>query len=162
MAPLQPVLLRIAGPASKQQPMPLRRVDPTSRLRGWRHLAAEVDHLRSELEADGVHPVLAAERWTQASELRFYCAGHPAVYCLGVKLGDRDSQYDLWRPNPIADVPPFAGQTFLLVGVDLDALRPAFETFESLPAIEYRERGQLINEWNVVIARNFRGWDSMK
>jgi 4-amino-4-deoxy-L-arabinose transferase-like glycosyltransferase len=162
MTPLQPVLLRIAGPASEQQPMPLRRVDPTSRLRGWRHLAAAVDRLRYELEASGVHPVLATERWTQASELRFYCAGHPAVYCLGVKMGDRDSQHDLWRPNPIADPALFSGQTFLMVGVELDALRPAFGAFEPRPAIEYREDGQLIASWKIVVARDFHGWGSMK
>ena len=143
--------------------MPLRRVDPTSRLRGWRHLAAEVDRLRGELESDGIQPVLATERWTQTSELRFLLrrpSGGP--YRLGTKMGDRDSQYDLWRPNPTADPSTFAGKTFLLVGVELDALRPAFEIFEAIPAIEYREQGQLVNTWKVVIARNFRGWDSMK
>src|SRR5438046_9381117 len=47
--------------------------------------------------------VLATERWTQAGELGFYCDGQPAFHCLGLPLGDRDSQYDLWRPNPIVD-----------------------------------------------------------
>ena len=159
MLPLQPVLLQLAGPASKQHPMPLRRVDPTSRLRGWRHLAVEVDRLRAELEADGIQPVLATERWTQTSELRFYCDGHPAVYCFGVKMGDRDSQYDLWRPNPIRDASMFHGRAFLLVGVELEALRPAFKVFEPRRAIEYRENGQLIAAWKVAVAHGFRGWE---
>ena len=110
MLPLQPILLQLAGPASEQRPMPLRRIDPTSRLRGWRYFAAEVDQLRAELEADGIQPVLGTERWTQTSELRFYCDGHPAVYCFGVKMGDRDSQYDLWRPNPINDARGFGAK----------------------------------------------------
>ena len=128
---VQPVLLRIAGPATTERPMPLRRVDPSSRLRGWRHLAAEVDRARGELQARGITPVLAAERWTQAAELGFYCGDHPCAHCLGVTFGDRDSQYDLWRPDPIADDADFHGQTFLLVGMELDRLAHAFDRFES-------------------------------
>jgi hypothetical protein len=155
---LQPVLLRIAGPASEQHPMPLRRVDPTSRLRGWRFLAGEVDRVRLNLKSRGIEPVLATERWTQTSELRFYCAGHPAAYCLGVQVGDRGSQYDLWRPNPVADVGVFDGQTFILVGIELDLLRPAFESFEPIRTVEFRENGQLIAAWKLAVAHGFRGW----
>ena len=142
--------------------MPMRRVDPTSRLRGWRHLAAEVDLARRELKARGIEPVLATERWTQTAELRFYCQAHPAVYCLGVMLGDRDSQYDLWRPNPVADEGRFRGQTFLLVGMELERLQYAFDDFESTRVIPYRENGQLIAEWTITVARGFRGFGTTK
>ncbi len=74
-------------------------------------------------------------------------------------MGDRDSQYDLWRPNPITDASLFHGKTFVLVGVELDALRPAFDAFEPRPAIQYRENGQLIAVWKVAVAQGFRGWD---
>ena len=106
--PVQPVLLSIAGPASDAEPMPIRRIDPTSRLRGWRYLAAGVDRARADLQARGIEPVLAAERWTQAGELGFYCAGQPKIHCLGLFLGDRATQYDLWRPNPVVDAPGFS------------------------------------------------------
>ena len=155
---LQPVLLRLAGPASEQHPMPLRRVDPTSRLRGWRFLAAEVDRTCADLKTRGIEPVLATERWTQTSELRFYCAGHPTAYCLGVKMGDRDSQYDLWRPNPSADAAMFQGKSFVLVGIDLEPLRPAFESFEPIRTVEYRENNQLIAAWTIAVAHGFHGW----
>jgi hypothetical protein len=155
---LQPVLLHLAGPASEQYPMPIRRVDPTSRLRGWRCLAAEVDRVRAELKTREIEPVLAAERWTQAAELGFYCDGQPAVFCLGCLLRDRDSQYDIWRPNPCADAADFHGRTFLLVGMDLHRLRPAFESLEPARAIRYQENGCPIAEWNIVVAYGFRGW----
>ena len=158
---LQPVFLRLAGPASEQYPMPIRRVDPTSRLRGWRFLAAEADGVRAELKARDIEPVLAAERWTQAAELGFYCEGHPAVFCLGGLLRDRDSQYDLWRPNPCADAADYHGRTFLLVGMDLHRLRPAFESLEPARAIRYRENGCPIAEWTIVIAYGFRGWRNL-
>ena len=68
---IQSILLRVAGPATQQQPMPIRRVDPTCRLRGWRFLAGEVDRVRANVKIGGIEPVLATERWTQASELAF-------------------------------------------------------------------------------------------
>ena len=158
---MQPVLLSLAGPASEKHPLPIRRVDPTSRLRGWRHLAKEVDQLRADLKGRGIEPVLAAERWTQAGELGFYCDGHPAFHCLGLPLGDRDTQYDLWRPNPAADADRFNGRTFLLVGMDLDRLRHAFESFESARTIQYEENGCPIAEWSIVVAHGFRGWGEL-
>jgi 4-amino-4-deoxy-L-arabinose transferase-like glycosyltransferase len=159
---MQPVLLSIAGPATKERPMPIRRVDPTSRLRGWRRLAAEVDRVRGALQARGLEPVLATERWTQAAELGFYCHGHPRIHCLGVMLGDRDSQYDMWRPNPTADEADFRGRTFLLVGMEMDRLEYAFAGYESTRLVPYYENGQLIAEWTIVVAHGFRGFGMKK
>lgn len=155
-ATVQPVLLRIAGPATPDQPMPMRRVDPTVRLRGWRFLAGEVDRTRAELRARGIEPVLAGERWTHASELAFYCEGQPITYCVGLFLGDRDSQYDLWRPNPVADPTAFEERTFILVGLEMERLRDAFESFESQRIVYYAEDGQRIAEWTITIAHGFR------
>jgi hypothetical protein len=152
---VQPVLLRIAGPATEAEPMPMRRIDPTSRLRGWRHLAAEVDRVREELRARGVEPVLAAERWTHASELGFYCTGRPRFCCLGPLLGDRRSQYDLWRPNPLADADHFQGKTFLLVGLEMERLQFAFDSMEPARVVEYRESGQLIAVWTIRVAHGY-------
>ncbi|HZZ81833.1 MAG TPA: glycosyltransferase family 39 protein [Gemmataceae bacterium] len=152
---VQPILLRIAGPASEAEPMPLRRIDPTSRLRGWRHLAAEVDRLRNELRSRGVEPVLAGERWTHASELGFYCAGQPRCYCLGTLLGDRRSQFDLWRLNPVADPDAFAGRTFVVVGLELERLQFAFDRIEPARVIEYRENGELIAIWTITVGHGY-------
>ena len=153
---VQPVLMRIAGPATRDRPMPMRRVDPTCRLRGWRQLAAEVDRTRAELRGRGIEPVLAAERWTQASELGFYCVGQPNVYCFGTSLGDRDSQYDLWRPNPVSDPSEFDGRTFILVGLEMERLKDAFDSMEPIRTFTYRENGKPIAEWTIVIAHGFR------
>src|SRR5439155_25254108 len=38
----QPLLLRLSGPPTAERPLPLRRFDPTCRLRGLRMLAGEV------------------------------------------------------------------------------------------------------------------------
>ena len=115
---MTPVLASIAGPETAQQPMPMRRWDPTSRLKGWRTLATEVDTLRKKLQEQGVEPVLAASSWNIPGEIGFYCKGQPTVYCLGPFVGERHNQYDWWRPNPVADADEFRGRTFILVGIN--------------------------------------------
>ncbi len=154
---VQPVLLRIAGTAGHADAAPMGRVDPTARLRGWRHLAAEVDRARAGLEARGITPVLAAERWTQAGEMSFYCAGQPRFHCLGLFLEDHATQYDLWRPNPVANPDAFRGRTFLIVGVGLERLNFAFDNLEPARTVEYRENGALIAVWTIAVGNGYRG-----
>ncbi len=66
------------------------RLDPTSRLRGWRELGKAVG---GELARDPSLPLVTAS-YQMASELAFYVAGHPRVY--NVNLGRRRNQYDVW------------------------------------------------------------------
>jgi len=155
---VQPVLVKIAGPASPERPTPLRRVDPTVRLRGWRTLAAEVDRLRDELRQQGMEPEIAGGSWIYPGELGFYCAGQPTVYCLGAALSDRHSQYDLWHPNPVADPDSFHGKTFIVVGVRPESLANAFDYVEPVRTVVYEEAGQPVNRWLVVIAHGYRGF----
>ncbi|MSU76649.1 MAG: glycosyltransferase family 39 protein [Gemmataceae bacterium] len=151
----QPILLHLAGSATEKHPMPIRRVDPTARLRGWRHLAREVDSIRMSLS----NPVIVGERWTIASELAFYCAGHPEVFCMGVAVGDRHSQYDLWRPNLIADAAVYRGRSFILVNVESVKVASAFDRMEPIRRVEYRENGVLIATWTIQVAHGFRGFE---
>lgn len=155
---LYPVLARLAGPPTRKQPLPLRRLDPTCRLRGWRTLAAEVDRLRAELAAEGNEPVLAGSAWTLPGELGFYCVGHPPVYSLGLALGDRRSQYDFWRPNPIGDPEAFRGRTFLIVGPPTPELGLAFEQVEPPLRVTHHAAGWPVSSWLVTICHGFRGF----
>jgi hypothetical protein len=155
---VQPVLLRFSGPATPERPLPLRRFDPTCRLRGWRVLAAEVDRVREELRAEGIEPLLAGSAWTLPGELGFYCAGNPVVYSLGPALGDRRSQYDFWRPNPVWDPSAFEGRTFILVGEDSPVLHEAFEQVDGGRVVTSRECGQAIACWRILVCRGFRGF----
>ena len=151
---LQPVLVRFAGAPTQQHPMPIRRIDPTARLRGWRHLSAEVDRLRSAMG----DAIIVGERWTIASELGFYLDGRPNVYCIGLAMGDRHSQYDLWRPNPIADESVFRGRSFILINVDPAKVADAFDRMEPVHRVEYREAGTLVAVWTIHVAHGFRGF----
>src|SRR5205807_10588185 len=128
------------------------------RLRGWRFLAAAVDAMRDRLRQEGVESVLAANSWSIPGELGFYCTGHPTVYSLGLALGDRWSQYDFWRPNPVRDPEAFGGQTFIFVGGLCPVLHEAFEYVEPPLHLHYQENGHLIACWDVIVCRGFRGF----
>lgn len=154
----RPVLTRISGPASAERPFPMRRFDPTCRLRGWRHLAAEVDRIRAELHNQGIEPILAGYTWSLPGEISFYCADHPEVYSLGRAMNERYSQYDLWRPNPVSDPDAFRGQTFLVVGIPCQPLFDAFEDTRTRHLVTYQEAGQPIAQWQIIICRGFKGF----
>src|SRR5206468_2344014 len=69
---VQPLLARLTGPATVSNPLPLRRLDPTCRLKGWRTLAAEVDRVRAELSEQGQEPILAGVSWNLPGMIGFY------------------------------------------------------------------------------------------
>src|SRR5262249_46261847 len=143
---IHPLLLPLTQPPTAETPFPLRRLDPTLRLRGWRTLAAEVDHIRQRLRDEGEEPILAACGWSLPGLVGFYCDGHPTVYSLGPAFGDRRSQYDFWRPNPIHDNKVFRGRTFVIVaGGPLD-LAEVFDHVETYHVV-HTENGQPVAGW---------------
>jgi hypothetical protein len=155
---VRPALAKLAGPPTPLNPMPLRRFDPTCRLRGWTTLAAAVDELTAALRARGEEPVIAAGSWVLPGELGAYCSGHPTVYSLGVAAGDRASQYEFWHPNPLANPDEFRGRTFILVGCYESQMRPAFGQVESLPPLFYEEAGRPVSFWPLAVGRDFHGF----
>jgi 4-amino-4-deoxy-L-arabinose transferase-like glycosyltransferase len=153
-----PVLKQLAGPETVARPMPLRRWDPTCRLRGWRTLATAVDQMCHQLREEGIEPVLAGTGWALPGEIGFYCRGHPVVYSVGPVLGDRCSQYDLWRPNPLDDGQEFWGRTFLIVGSPISGFHRAFDRVEPPRPVVHYEAGQPIACWALTVCRGFRGF----
>jgi 4-amino-4-deoxy-L-arabinose transferase-like glycosyltransferase len=154
-----PVFAAFVPEPSDDRLAPVRNLDPTARLRGWRHLAAEVDAIRDRIaREDGQEPTIATMTWTVPGELGFYCHGNPTVYSFGTALNDRYSQYDLWRPNPLADAQAFAGRTFVYVGEKLPDGTDAFDSLAGPVRVEYRENGVTVGGWKVWIARGYRGF----
>lgn len=154
-----PVVVRAAlaavSPAPTESlPAPVRRLDPTCRLAGWRTLAEAVDEARILAGDDAV---IATMPWNEPGELAFYCSGHPTVYTFAPAVGDRFSQYDLWRPNPVADAQAFRGKTFVYVGHRLPD--GVFERLELFRRVTHTEGGVPVAEWFVWVGRGFRGFD---
>ncbi|MCC6417106.1 MAG: glycosyltransferase family 39 protein [Gemmataceae bacterium] len=156
-----PALTRLAGPPTETQPLPLRRVDPTCRLRGWKTLGAAVDETCDALRRTGVEPVLAASSWSLPGEVAFYCRGHPTVYSFGLPFGDRRSQYDFWRPNPVADPDVFLGRTFVVVSPGPLRLEEMFARVEPSRVVTHTEAGQPVARWHVTVCRGYRGSDAL-
>jgi hypothetical protein len=153
---LYPLLTRLSGEPTPTNPFPLRRLDPTCRLRGWRTLAAAVDDLRIRLrQEEGCEPVLAGGSWVLPGELGVYCAGHPQAYSLGLLWGDRHSQYDLWL-NPLDHGAIFRDRTFIVVNGNEKLLRAAFTAVMTMEVI-HRENGQPIASWRLSVCRHFQG-----
>jgi hypothetical protein len=159
---LYPALARLSGPPTETRPTPIRNFDPTARLRGWRTLAAEVDRVRDELAVVG-EPVVVGTSWVLPGELGFYCRGNPTVYTIGPVIWDRRSQYDLWRPNPIANGDAFLGRTFVIVAVGTKKLPldAAFTRVEDPLPVTHCVAGQPIAVWSVTVAHGFRGFERL-
>jgi hypothetical protein len=154
---VHPLLARFVGEPTAEHPLPLRKIDPSCRLRGWRTLAAAVDALRDELRAEGREPVLAAASWTLPGEIGFYCQGHPQVYCLGIVQGDRHSEYDLWHPNPVDEWTEYREQTFIFVGEMTAPMKTAFDVVEPARLVVDYVDGRPVASWTLNVCRSYRG-----
>jgi hypothetical protein len=154
-----PVLAQLTGPPTETQQVPMRRLDPTCRLRGWRQLAGCVEQHIHKLRQRGIEPVLVTQNWTVPGELSFYLPDHPQVYSVGLALGNRHSQYDFWRPNPIHDPQVFLGRTFIFVGYpNLLTDRGAFSQVETITPVEHVEQGHVVATWHVSVLHGFQGF----
>ncbi|MFM7150467.1 MAG: glycosyltransferase family 39 protein [Gemmataceae bacterium] len=158
---IHPIMESVVGSSTGNRPFPLRQIDPTCRLRGWRHLASEVDTLRQQLlREEGVEPVLAGVSWALPGELGVYCSGHPQAYNIGLVQGDRHSQYDFWT-NPVDHPETFMERTFLIVGPIAPSVEKGFRKVDPAIHVMYRENGRPISGWTLHICRGFKGFGPM-
>jgi 4-amino-4-deoxy-L-arabinose transferase-like glycosyltransferase len=157
---IRPLLARLVGPPTQMNLSPLRKLDPTCRLRGWRTLAAEVDRLRQEFRSKGIEPVLAATNWSLPGELGVYCEGHPQAYSIGLAIDDRHSQYDLWT-GPIDHPEAFRGRTFIIIGrAEKQDLLKGFASVEPIRLLNYAEGEHNIAMWGIMIAHGYQGLEA--
>jgi 4-amino-4-deoxy-L-arabinose transferase-like glycosyltransferase len=156
---IRPVLAQLVQRPTVLKPLPIRNLDITARLEGWKTLANEVDRVRDRLRSTtGEEPVLAGTNWTIPGHLGFYCQDHPQAYSLGVVNGsDRHSQYDYWRPNPVNDAQAFLGRTFVIVGDIGPELREGFERIEPGINVVHSEDGIPIAAWTIWVCHGLRG-----
>jgi hypothetical protein len=118
-----------------------------------------VDRIRDCVRNEtGEDPVIATDDWTRPGELGFYCRANPRVYTFGPIVGDRHSQYDVWRPNPTADAQVFRGRTFVYVGTK--ELPDAERMFDRVgPPVEViaSDGGVPVAAWKVWVMSGYRG-----
>jgi len=157
---IRPVLAKLVRVPSAAKPLPVRDLDISARLIGWKTLAREVDGVRARLvDVAGQEPILAGTNWTVPGHLGFYCEGQPQAYALGIPNGtDRHSQYDFWRPNPVDDAQAFRGRTFVIVGDIGPEVRNGFEWIEPGLQVVHAEDGVPIAAWTIWVCHGFRGF----
>jgi len=160
---LLPVFVWLARHAPPWEETPVAKYDPASRLRGWRLLGPAIGRHLTALQVQGRDPFIVTDDYQVASEIAFYCPGHPAVYCLQAVLGDRASQYDIW-PNPIRDPERFVGRPCIYVGArkpelfgGRDFSHAALRDARLVETVEYRLRGHLIRVWPVYVCQEYAG-----
>jgi 4-amino-4-deoxy-L-arabinose transferase-like glycosyltransferase len=145
---LYPIHLRCAPEVS------VRKWDASCRLKGWPTQAAAVQELSDQ---QGRPPLVLGSNWSLTGALAFHLPGQPTVYCLGPIAGSRHSQYDLWRPNPLADPSSFAGRDAIIVGDLTPQVRAGFAAFEPTRLVEAREGGLVVAQWPMTLAHGFKG-----
>lgn len=156
---MRPYLSRLVPEPELVRPTPVRQLDPTSRLFGWKALAERVDQLREQVRLEeGREPEIAGMSWILPGQLKFYCEGNPRVYSFGTALLDRHSQLDLWRPNPLADAQEFAGRTFIYVGAGWPGMYEVFDRVEPPVEVLASDGGVPVAHWYVWVCRGYRGF----
>ncbi|HXY60640.1 MAG TPA: glycosyltransferase family 39 protein [Chthoniobacterales bacterium] len=163
----------------------LFRDDPSDRLRGWKPMVAQVEHIRNDLESKlGEKMFLIADERSRASEISFYLKdkrvegpGHPACYL--VESQDLINQFSLWprydqfvetpaKPNQSPDDTfteqkgenPFVGRSALLIRnpgkKPPHNIRAAFESTDPVGTIELKRFGKHVRYWQVFLCRHYR------
>jgi hypothetical protein len=123
-----------------------------------------VEELREQLRQGGSEPLLAASGWSLPGEIAFYLKDHPTVYSFGLGMGDRHSQYDLWRPNPVQDgtsFPRFPGRDFIFVGEGSSLLQLVFGSVGPTRIVTHHVNGQTVARWSVTVCRDFQGFEKL-
>lgn len=147
---------------------PVAKFDPTARLRGWSELGRAVGAVQAAERAAGRDPFIVTDDYQTASEIAFYAPGQPTVYCLQAALGDRQSQYDLWRPNPLRDPDVFVGRPCIYVGARKPQLFGGEASgHEALPkarlarTVEHAAEGwgtrAVVQVWSIYVCETFAG-----
>ncbi len=129
------------------------RLDPTSRLRGWKELGAEVTKIYEQMSV--TRPVfIFSERYQVSSELAFYVKGHPVTYC--INLDRRMNQYDLWSGfNNLLHYDAI----FVRTGDNIipEKVAAAFKKVEKKVFKAYTKKQIKIRDYSIFLCYDFKG-----
>jgi hypothetical protein len=161
------------------------RLDPGSRLRGWKTAACSVDALRKQFEQSTGKPVfLIGNKYQTSASLSFYLPdkrlegpGHPPVYIAESQM--IENQFSFWpRYDEFVSTPPgahpadayyteeqgvnpFAGRNALYIADDEyeavpTAIQSGFERVEMIAAWRCERRGLPLRNLRVFACFNYR------
>lgn len=139
------------------------KLDPSSRLRGWKELGSEVSRIYDSMQNKG-EVFIFSDRYQVSSELAFYVKKHPRTYCINLRR--RMNQYDLW-PDMNSDATKIIQNkegintiNAIFVRIDNVDMPPevaaAFEKYDK-KLLQVYDRGHLLREYSIFICYNFKG-----
>ena len=139
------------------------KLDPTSRLKGWKELGREVSEIYEAMTIEDRKDIfdnkqksrtfIFSDRYQVSSELAFYVKGHPVTYC--INLGRRMNQYDLW---PGFERLLHNNAIFVTIGRTQlpEDLKEAFDYCEQKVFEAYKGK-RLIREYSIFRCYDFKG-----
>jgi hypothetical protein len=163
-----PFATRWVPPSVHRCPAPLRRYEPTARMRGHKVLAQAVAAKLAALEAQGSTTFVLTPTYALTATLSFYLPGQPETYCLSWNFGmtpEPVNQHDLWHPNPRHDPQAFRGKVAVVVE---DANLPpsfakqmvqkgVFRRMDAIDRVIVTERGVIVGAWDVTVCYDYHG-----
>ena len=125
---------------------------------GWKDAARHVDLMLKDAQARSEPVFVFAPNYKIASQLRFHLPGHPRTYAQDI-YGARALQFDHFPLDG-----DLKGATGILVlsdqsqsRLDLDRVRPYFETLEKVDTIETRAFGRSTRRVEIWRAGGYKG-----
>lgn len=144
------------------------KLDPSSRLRGWKELGVEVSRIHDSMQNKG-EVFIFSDRYQVSSEIAFYAKGYPRTYC--INLGRRMNQYDLW-PDMNSDAAKIIQNkegintiNAIFVRIDnVDMPSGAADAFEKYDKklLQVYDKGHMLREYSIFICYNFKGLKIIK
>ncbi len=160
--------LKVLPAPTPDRPAPIRKLDPTCRMVGYRDLVPEVARQIDALRAQGLDPFVLAPTYPLTATLEFHLPGQPEVYCLGWSPGmaaETINQHDLWHPNPRHDLSAFRDRPAVIVepeerppGYAGGLLKNGlFESIDKPTRVVAQRSGLTVGVWNITVARGYKG-----
>ena len=128
---------------------------PTSELKGWRELGAEVTTLLNDMGSENIF--ITSYKRQYVSELAFYVKGHPTVYVLNLS-GRIESQYDLWEG--FEDKVGFNALYITKLGYPVpDSFAQSFDRVKEIKKVPINTGKEFVKGYSIFYCQDFRGID---
>lgn len=136
-------------------------LDPTTRIRGWSRMAADIHKARTAAAGGADMPVITQSHRFMASELAFYLPDQPRVYIYNSEPGSIRSQYDMW-PGPTAHL---GKDAWLVIQGGPDELQAGltnlFESVTVASVFRYPGQSSGLRAVTLALGKNLRQWPSL-
>ncbi len=139
--------------------IPIARIDPTVKLRGWQALG---QFLGAELAKMPAGTFILCDDYQQTAETAFYTPGQPITFYAGSYFTDpkRHTQYDIWPDRQLTPPNPLIGRDAIYVGkagLIPREVAAAFEHVEPIKTLDIKVGDTTIRSFRPFRCTGFKG-----